>query len=296
MTVASLSLSLEERSGGIAPCNCRYHQMPIMQVDLMLPLGGPFSPDEPERIAQALTVGYDTLWMQEWPQGSGVPGHIDHGTGYDPLLYALHLSRTYESALSHVGFAVLRIDYRAAAVTARAIVTVAGLGGRPLLLGLGAKNDTDEKRQATATAWRTIRSFLYQGTSSDTFALPPGFTPPRMYQVSSHPLLWEAIDYEAEGWLTNLLIPRQIEERASVLRQHAPRLEVALQIFCYLDLHNDQRLEMGERKPLHIGRTRLRELAAHWQSVGVTRLIYVPAQTPTVGQLQAFVEIAGGVQ
>ncbi len=265
-----------------------------MKLGVMLPLLGPFAQDEKTRIDQALTLGYSTLWLQEWPVGSGPEGHIDHGTGYDPLLYALHLGNVCGSHLDTIGFAVLRLDYRPAAVTARAIVSADALGRKPLLLGLGAKTDTTERVEAAAATWRSIRSYLYSKSEPDAFVLPPNFSPPPMYSASSNPLFWEAINYKAEGWLTNRIIPQQIQEKADLLRPHVSHLSIILQIFCYLDLHDDNRLEMGQGMPLHIGRSRLRELVHHWSAVGVERLIYVPSQTATLDQLRAFAEIVGG--
>jgi hypothetical protein len=288
--------SIERSSGALPPRPYRWGEgvTVIMKLGLMLPLGRAFAADEPKRIEQALTFNYTSLWVQEWPVGVAFQGgYRDHGTGYDPFVYGMHLGHQYGSRLDSVGFAVIRSDYRPPSVTARAVVSAQKLGGCSLHLGLGARTNSPEAIVHAADRWNATRAFLHAMNGSDAFALPPHFSAPSMYQPSGNLTLWQAISYQAEGWLTNRLLPQEIEELAIPLRQHIPHLEITLQLFCLLDTQNHTRLEMTPGHPLSLGKDRLRDLLGCWRALGINRIIYSPARTPTIDQLRMMSDMVG---
>lgn len=261
-----------------------------MQLGITLPLSPPFAADEDARIKQALSLGYTYLWLQEWPQGSGVPGQWDHGSGHDPLLHATYLAQRYGPDGAHIGFAILRLDYRYPPVAARAIVSAQIFGGQPLRLGMGMKVEDDcpkDVKQA-ASAWLTIRSFLHQSPGMDAFILPPGFTPPRMYLSVGNESLWSAIHYQAEGWLTTRYDPREVGPIAQRIRSHIPRLEIVLQVFWTIDTQEPHTLRRNHFNTVQIGEQRIREFVRFWREIGVTQVIYYPPVTPSMDQLKVF--------
>lgn len=265
-----------------------------MKLGVVLPLGRPFSQHEPERLEQAISLGYSSLWLQEWPVGVGAPGTQDHGTGHDPLIYAAHLARDFGARIEHIGIAALRLDYRVPSVTARAVVSAQHLGGKDLLLGLGARTSTPETVCKAARDWFDIRSCLYSAGQSDTFVVPPGFSSPRMYLASRNPNLWSAIEYAAEGWLTMQRDPRQLQATADLLRRRAPDIEIVLQVFFKLDSADKNALQVTERNGLQVGKRRLLQFVRHWREIGVSRLIYLPTETPSVDALRMLADAVIG--
>jgi hypothetical protein len=260
-----------------------------MNLGIMLPLARPFAEEEASQIEQALRLGFTTLWLQEWPVGSGPPGQRDHGSGHDLLLYASHLAREYGAHGAQIGLAVVRAEYRSPSVTARAVVSAQVLGGgHPLLLGLGAD---PREMQTLVQAWQVIHSCLH--AESDAFLLPRHFTPPRMFLASGKTDLWSATGYQARGLLTTRIDPRHIAAIAEPLRQHVPHLEIIVQVFWRIDLEESEALYRGPRDVLQIGRTRVRELARLWKEAGVTGIIYYPPETPSAEQLQLVAEAIG---
>lgn len=264
-----------------------------MKVGLMLPLGKPYAPDEANRIGEALALGYTSLWLQEWPQGCGPTGHVDHGSGHDPLHYGSYLARTFRTHGTQIGLAILRADYRQASVAARAIVSAQILGGgSPLLLGMGMETTTPESITQLAHTWLTVYSCLH-GEQPDAFLLPPDFSPPRMFLASGKQELWNQTRYLADGWLTTRFDPRQIEACASPIHQHAPHIEIIVQIFWRIDLEDSNALYQGRRGALQIGKNRVLELVRLWREVGVSQVIYVPPETPSFDQLQVVADAIG---
>jgi alkanesulfonate monooxygenase SsuD/methylene tetrahydromethanopterin reductase-like flavin-dependent oxidoreductase (luciferase family) len=262
-----------------------------MKVGLLLPLGKPYASDEVDRIEQALALGYSNLWLQEWPEGCGPPGHVDHGTGHDPLHYGSYLARLYSGI--QIGLAVLRADYRHPSVAARAVVSAQMLGsGHPFLLGMGMETDTQTGLTQLAQTWQTVYSCLH-GEQPDAFLLPPDFSPPRMFLASGKQELWEQIHYQADGWLTTRFDPRQIAAIAGPLRQSAPHLEIIIQLFSQIDHQDSNTLCQGQRGAIEIGKNRLLELVHCWKEVGVSQVIYAPAETPSVDQLRIVAEAVG---
>lgn len=264
-----------------------------MELGIMLPLAKPFAASEPERIGQALSLGYSDLWLQERPLGGGPPGHRDHGTGHDPLLFAAHLARKYGPRGARVGLAILRLDYRHPYVAARAVASAQSLGdGQPLLLGLGRETGNLEKKiRRAAQTYLTIRSLLLADQTRDAFLLPPGFTPPAMYLASGKLDLWQAINYQAEGWLTTHFDPREIQAIGAPLRERVPGLEVVVQVFFRLDTSDENALRPVQRSALLIGKNPLRGLVNLWREVGVRRVIYFPPETPSEEQLRLFASV-----
>jgi alkanesulfonate monooxygenase SsuD/methylene tetrahydromethanopterin reductase-like flavin-dependent oxidoreductase (luciferase family) len=261
----------------------------VMKVGVMLPLGRPFTENETERIELALSLGYTSLWLQEWPVGSGPPGQRDHGSGHDPLLFALHLASRYGSRGTQIGTAVVRLDYRYPPVTARAVVSTQALAGHPLLLGLGMETGTEAQIDLAAQAWLTIHMLLHAG-QEDVFLLPPGFVPPLMYLASGKPELWSAIGYQADGWITTRFDPRQLEGIAQGIRPHVPDLDIIVQVFWRLDTVDASALRQVSRGAMQIGEHHLRALVRHWKSVGVNQVIYFAPETPSADQLRMFAD------
>jgi hypothetical protein len=258
-----------------------------MDLGVLLPLGPPFSAANERLIESALDLGYSTLWLQDWPVGVGKPGAVDHGTGHDPLVYASHIGSKYRnnSSLRSIGFAALRLDYRTPAVTARAISSVNAFSRKELLLGMGAGTYDSQVVDKAAQDWLRIRAYLVDQAHPEYFFLPPGFIKPRMYLASSHLLLWRAVDFRAEGWLTYRVDPRRIEPVAKILRQHIPNLAIVLCLFWQADCRDPNRMGTGERNALELGRNRIRQFARFWRQIGVTGLIYSPPITPSLDQL-----------
>jgi hypothetical protein len=268
-----------------------------MNLGIMLPLCTPFAQGEFERIRQVLHLGYTDLWLQDWPQGSGLPGRRDHGSGHDPLLYAAHLAREFGQAGAQVGFAVLRLDYRHPPVTARAVVSAQLFGGQPLRLGLGTETATQEDVKRAAQDWLAIRSHLHADRQADVFLLPPDYEPPRMYLASGKSELWEEIGYQAEGWLTTRFDPRQARPIVEEIRRHVPDLEVVLQLFWQIDLEDADAFCPGARRSLIVGKNRVQQWATLWRELGVSRLIYFPPQTPDEEHLAIFADaVLGGAR
>ncbi len=262
-----------------------------MKIGIMLPLAKPFAREEASQIEQALRLGFTTLWLQEWPIGSGPPGHQDHGTGHDPLHFASHLARLYSERGAQVGLAILRADYRLPYTTARAVVSAQVFGGGdPFLLGLGMETSTAEAASQLTQTWQVVYSCLH-GQQPGTFLLPPGFSPPRMFLASGKLDLWQATDYLADGWLTTRFDPRQISAIAEPLRQHIPSLEIIVQIFWRIDLQEHDALWRGYGNVLQIGKNRVREMARLWKQAGVQGIIYYPPETPNADQLRLVADI-----
>jgi alkanesulfonate monooxygenase SsuD/methylene tetrahydromethanopterin reductase-like flavin-dependent oxidoreductase (luciferase family) len=263
----------------------------MMKVGLLLPLGKPYASDEANRIEQALALGYSSLWLQEWPEGCGPRGHVDHGSGHDPLHYGSYLARLYSGI--QIGLAVLRADYRHPSVTARAVVSAQMLGsGHPFLLGMGMETDTPDMLTQLAQTWQTVYSCLH-GEQPDAFLLPPDFSPPRMFLASGKQELWEQTHYQADGWLTTRFDPRQIAAIADPIRQSAPHIEIIIQLFSRIDQDVCDTLRQGQRGAIEIGKNRLQEFVRHWKEVGVSQVIYAPAETPSVNQLRIVAEAVG---
>jgi hypothetical protein len=265
-----------------------------MKVGLMLPLGKPYTADEANRIQEALSLGYTSLWLQEWPVGSGPIGHIDHGSGHDPLHYGSYLAREYSSQGTQIGLAILRADYRHPSVAARAIVSAQTFGGEsPFLLGMGMETTTPPAITQLAQTWLTVYSCLH-GEQPDAFLLPPDFSPPRMFLASGKQEVWSETHYLADGWLTTRFDPRQISAVADPIRQYTPDIEIIVQVFWRIDLEDGDALYQGQRGALQIGKNRVLELARLWRDVGVGQVIYVPPETPSSDQLQIVADAIGG--
>jgi hypothetical protein len=262
-----------------------------MKVGLMLPLGRPFAADEAEWIERALTLGYSSLWLQEWPVGVGPPGSRDHGSGHDLLFYASHLSREYGARGAQVGLAVLRADYRHPYITARAVVSAQTFGGgSPFLLGLGMETKTSEAAEQLAQTWQVVRTCLY-GEQPDFFLLPDRFAPPRMYLASGKPELWSATNYLADGWLTTRFDPRQIAAIAEPIRERVPHLDIIVQVYWRIDLAERDTLCRGRGDVLQIGEQRVRELVRRWREAGVSGIISYAPETPREDQLKLVADI-----
>jgi hypothetical protein len=259
-----------------------------MQLGITLPLSPPYADGEDMRIKEALSLGYSSLWLQEWPQGSGLPGQLDHGSGHDPLLHAAYLAQRYRHLGAHIGFAVLRLDYRYPPVAARAVVSAQVFGGQAFHLGMGMKVEDNalEDVKRAASAWSTIRAYLYQPAGADAFVLPPGFTPPRMYLSVRSEALWSGINYSAEGWLTTRYDPREIGPIAHRLRSHAPGLELVLQVFWHIDTRDPYALGRNRCNMVSIGEQRVRQFVRLWREIGVSQVIYYPPVTPDADQLK----------
>lgn len=185
---------------------------------------------------------------------------------------------------------MLRLDYRHPSVAARAIASAQIFGGRPLLLGLGEPCSTAEERNHAARTWLAIRSLLHTDPQQDTFLLPSGFSPPAMYMASGKPEVWEAIGYQAEGWLTTRFDPRSIQATAALLRANVPRLNIIVQVFWRLDIENSSVLSRDGDNALRIGKDRLKEMILLWRQAGVNEVIYYAPETPREGQLRLFAD------
>lgn len=260
-----------------------------MRYGAVLPLARPYAAEEPDKIEQALALGYSAFWLQEWPVGSGPSESLDHGSGHDPVVYASHLARQYGSRGVSIGLAVLRADYRQPYVAARALVSAQHLGGGyPLLVGLGMETATPEAFDRLVQTWHILYACLHE-QRSDVFLLPSTYVPPKMYLASGKFDLWEATEFKADGLLTTRIDPRQIAPISNPLRERIPHLEIIVQIFWRIDVA-DRALCREVGGVLQIGKDRVRELAHLWKEAGVTGCISYFAETPSEAQLSIVAE------
>ncbi len=257
-----------------------------MQLGLLLPLARPYAADESSRIGEAIQVGFSSLWLEEWPVGVGEEVRRDHGTGHDPLVYSAYLGQQFRGQIDHVGFAALRLDYRPPQVTARAIVSAQWLGGSPLAVGLGCRTTTPEAVQSAAADWLRIRACLEGRGESGTFLLPSGFVAPPMLLTTRSPDLWEAIEYQADGFMTYQIDPRKTAPTVELVRGRRPQATIALVLFARVAIGEPDVLYLDDRAVFVIGQRRLAELGRLWADNGFTQIIYRPAETPSREQLE----------
>jgi len=85
--------------------------------------------------------------------------------------------------------------------------------------------------------------------------------------------------------MTYVYDPRLLQSMAGVLRPLAPDIEIVVLIFFRLDIIEQNTLQATERKGLHVGGKHLRQFVRHWREIGVSRLVYLPTETPSVDQL-----------
>jgi hypothetical protein len=120
-------------------------------------------------------MGYEAVWLRDWPLttrratfGDSPP---DPATGHDPVAYGAVLRSVLPAAVT-VGFAVLRLDFREPAVTARSIVSLASLTDGPVTVGLGGAGSADAReRTVTTRSYRAVRALLTFREAAD-FAVP----------------------------------------------------------------------------------------------------------------------------
>lgn len=259
----------------------------------MLPLGKPYSRTDLQLSSYALSIGYDSVWFQDWPVGVGDSETIDHGTGHDPLIYASHFPSLVSSRPKVIGLAALRLDFRTPAVTARSLVSVSAFTSSRLIAGFGAGTYSSESLLDASRTWRQIREYLYG--NDKYFIKPPGYVPPEMFLASSQPSFWREIDYNAEGWMTFKVDPRKIYPLARQLQEHASRdIKILVALYADIDTVTSGRLQIGERGQYVLGVKRLSQLAKHWKSAGVTHLVFMPSRTPTVEEIETFLEATTG--
>lgn len=257
-----------------------------MQLGLLLPLARPYATDEHSRIAEAIDLGFSSLWLEEWPVGVGEAERRDHGTGHDPLVYGTVLGRQFRGQIGQMGFAALRLDYRPPQVTARAIVSAQCLGGCPLAIGLGSRTTTPEAVRRAAADWLCIRACLEGHGESGNFLLPSDFRAPPMLLTSRSPDLWSAIGYQADGFMTYQIDPRKTETTIALVRERRPQAAIALVLFARIALSDPDTLYLDEQAAFVIGQRRLTELSRLWADNGFTQIIYRPAETPSREQLE----------
>ncbi|MGH8994347.1 MAG: hypothetical protein ACRDZ7_22795 [Acidimicrobiia bacterium] len=216
-------------------------------------------------------VGYRSVWLRDWPIGvrnSVYP--LDTGTGHDPVAYASIL-RTLLPPEVTVGLAVLRLDYREPAVTARSIVSMASLARGPMIVGLGGASSNDPTAQEeTVRTYRRVRALL--SSADHDFVVPDDFVCPPLYLASRSVATWEGIGFEAEGVLTTEVHPRRLEESLAPLRRHRPGLSVGLEFLVELDRADPERM-VRQGRTLIVGRRRIGQLARAWSDAGVQHLL-----------------------
>lgn len=219
-------------------------------------------------------MGYEAVWLRDWPLttrratfGDSPP---DPATGHDPVAYGAVLRSVLPAAVT-VGFAVLRLDFREPAVTARSIVSLASLTGGPVTVGLGGAGSADARERAVTTrSYRAVRALLTFREAAD-FAVPAGFECPPLFLASRTPSTWEAIGYEAEGVLTTEVHPARLGASLAALRSVQPALRAGLECLLELDGSPDTLARRGAC--LVAGRRRLAELARAWIDCGVDRIL-----------------------
>jgi hypothetical protein len=256
-----------------------------MRLGLMLPVLKPYSDRELSYIDFAVGLGFESLWLQEWPIGIGPPGQKDQGSGHDPVVYGTQLARRYCDRNVRVGFGALRFDYRAPSVLARSIVSSQIISGCRLTVGLGAKTSTPETVDKAAKDWADIRRFLHAQPGNEDFSVPFGFEAPEMCLASSNLELWSAIGFECEGWLTGTRDPRKAAATYAEIQAGNRNVRAIANIFFSL-VEDESVLALSERNSMMIGARRLTELLVRWRDIGVSEVIMTMASSPGLSQLE----------
>jgi hypothetical protein len=235
-------------------------------------------------------MGYEAVWLRDWPlTASSGDSPPDEATGHDPVAYGAVLRAALPAAVT-VGFAVLRLDFREPAVTARSIVSLASLAGGRVVVGLGGTGSTDpEERAATIRAYRSVRALLTFREAAD-FGVPAGFECPPLFLASRSPQTWEAIGYQAEGVLTTEVHPVRLAASLGALREVQPSLRAGLE--CLLKLDTESPGTVTRRGAcLVVGLQRLAELARAWVDCGVDRILVHLAPTAAFDEHRRVVDV-----
>jgi hypothetical protein len=235
-------------------------------------------------------MGYEAVWLRDWPLRAASGGSPpDAATGHDPVAYGAVLRAALPAAVT-VGFAVLRLDFREPAVTARSIVSLASLAGGPVAVGLGGPGSADPaERAATTRAYRAVRALLTFREAAD-FVVPDGFVCPPLLLASRSAQIWEAVGYEAEGVLTTEVHPGRLGAALAALRAVQPTLGAGLE--CLLKLDEESPGTVARQGPcLVVGRRRLAELARAWIDCGVDRILVHLAPTAAFDEHRRVVEV-----
>jgi len=250
---------------------------------------GATAPIVEETVRSVAALGYEAVWLRDWPVTTSFNGAPpDAGTGHDPVAYGAALRAALPATVT-VGFAVLRLDFREPAVTARSIVSLASLAG-PVAVGLGGAGSSDpEERAATIRAYRSVRALLTFREEAG-FAVPPGFGCPPLFLASRSAQIWEAIGYEAEGVLTTEVHPLRLATSLAALRSVQPSLRAGLE--CLLQFDDESPGSLARRGAcLVAGRRRLAELGRAWIDCGVDRILVHLAPTASPDDHRRVVEI-----
>lgn len=241
-------------------------------------------------VRSVAAMGYEAVWLRDWPlTASSGDSPRDVATGHDPVAYGSVLRAALPEAVT-VGFAVLRLDFREPAVTARSIVSLASLAGGPVVVGLGGTGSTDpEERAATTRAYRSVRALLTFRDAAG-FGVPAGFECPPLFLASRSPQTWEAIGYQAEGVLTTEVHPVRLAASLGALREVQPSLRAGLE--CLLKLDTESPGTVARRGAcLVVGLQRLAELARAWVDCGVDRILVHLAPTATFDEHRRVVDV-----
>jgi len=187
--------------------------MPMPTLGLLAPLtpirGPSLNPLPDDELGQVLRSGLvDALWLRDLPVAPAADD--DAGQGTDPFVHLAHLAGT--SPLPPVvGIASVIAGTRHPLVLARQAMTVQGLTGGRLVLGVGtggkpamnaALGIGDRSMSEFADEWWAVRRALAGDVGDDVrLDLPTPCQPPPLYLATTDTERWRAVDGDPDGWL-----------------------------------------------------------------------------------------------
>lgn len=252
------------------------------RIGLSVPLSrAVFSSREHALVEQAVAEGLvDSLWVRDLPV---VPrGDPDAGQGLDPFVHLADLAA--RGTLPPVaGTASVILGARHPLSLAQSAVSLAHLLGPGFVLGLGSGGKpavadalglSRMQPRDLAGQWHQVRRAL-RGEVGEEVALPrpPGFVPPPMYLASDDVAKWDAIEGEAEGWMTFVADPAHVDATRQRITSSRPG---PLAVLARVDLtvHTDgHALTTGPRGRVGCGRDALPDLARRWSRLPVDDVV-----------------------
>lgn len=254
-----------------------------MEVGLLVP---GVRPSSQSSLVEAITAGgYDSIWLRDIPLDITVIGErAIRGTGWDPFQLAAFLHPLIPSHVK-IGMAVLRMDQRTPASTARALESLQlQLGSRRLVAGMGWSRLTDLQQElAFAAAVNELWDHLagsteYVPSGADLRAVDWGL-------ATRRPAVWAELEGRAPvTFLTSVMHPKKLLEEVEGLEVASIILQADIELG---DEPNSLEL-IGAS--LRCGTNRLAELGRAWQDVGVRQVIVNSGRVFTLAEHSAIVD------